>query len=427
MMGRQLSHWLTGLLLLLAVCLSMAASAAELPLDELMREQPERFIVLAVANPTEHLAIHPGATAGGYGMAPRYAGSARARAMMADLEKEYGLREAGQWLIAPLKLYCVVVLIPEAAQREVLIASLQKDERVKLVQPLQSFGTLSGAYNDPYFSLQKGFAELDGGGAHRLSRGRGVRLAVIDTGVDLKHPDFQGSSISAQNFVDQNAERFNRDRHGTEVAGIVAAVANNGEGIAGMAPAVQLMALKACWQAQGGAQCNSFTLAQALLDAVKNGAQIINLSLGGPSDGLLSELIAHAVKQGVIVVAAMPANGRLGGFPTGLPGVIAVDMADRKPAEPGILYAPGRETLTLVPGGHYDFDSGSSLATAYVSASIALLLAIDPRLDAKAAFALLRRTSSTQTYQSGAINACAALAALSQPSGAAPSPCRSLD
>lgn len=427
MMGRRYSPWLKGLLLWLALCIGIAASAAEPDLDELMHEQPERFIVLAVANPDEHLAIHPGATAGGYGMAPRYAGSARARAMVADLEKEYGLREAGQWLIAPLKLYCVVVLIPDPAQREALIASLQKDARVKLVQPLQSFATLSSVYNDPYLPLQKGFSELDGSGAHRLSRGKGVRLAVIDTGVDLKHVDFQGSNISAQNFVDQNAERFNRDRHGTEVVGIVAAVANNHEGIVGMAPAAQLMALKACWQAQGGAQCNSFTLAQALLDAVKNGAQIINLSLGGPADGLLSELIAHAVKQGVIVVAAVPANGKLGGFPTGLPGVIAVDMADRKPAEPGVLYAPGREALTLVPGGHYDFDSGSSLAAAYVSASIALLLAVDPHLDARTSFDLLRRTSSTHTYQSGAINACAALFALSLPGSAAASPCNRLD
>ena len=230
--------------------------------------------------------------------------------------------------------------------------------------------------------------------------------------------DRRANVAIARNFVDADSAEFDRDRHGTEVAGIIAAVANNGEGMVGAAPEARLMALKACWQSrapQAGSQCNSFTLAQALSAAIDGDAQVVNLSLGGPGDELLTRLVTHLLRRGSIVVGAVPPTGNLGGFPIGIPGVIAVDALGHGSPRPHVLYAPGRDILTLMPGGRYDFDSGSSLAAAHVSGAVALLLSADPGLDSPRISALLERSSN----DSGAvadigrsIDACAALAAL---------------
>ena len=107
-------------------------------------------------------------------------------------------------------------------------------------------------YNDPYFSLQKGVGEIHVPEAQRWSKGRGVTIAVIDTGVDTQHPELSGRVKLTRNFVDNDAERFRMDRHGTAIAGVIAALTNNGQGIVGVAPAADLLALKACWQERVG-------------------------------------------------------------------------------------------------------------------------------------------------------------------------------
>ena len=110
-------------------------------------------------------------------------------------------------------------------------------------------------------------------------------------------------------------------RHGTAMAGLIAAVANNHIGIVGIAPLAQLEVFEACWQLQPDsdeAVCNTFTLAKALAAALDSGIQLINMSIAGPSDPLLSALIEAAMKRGVTFVgaAAEPADA----FPTGIPG-----------------------------------------------------------------------------------------------------------
>jgi subtilisin family serine protease len=374
-----------------------------------LRSAPARLILLTVANPAQTLALHAGSSLRGYDGMPLYAESDSARASLAALEQDYALHEVAGWPIQPLQVHCVVLEIPDGSSREELLARLGRDPRVSLAQPLYSFATLGAGYNDPYFGLQRGFAQIDAADAQQWSRGEGVRVAVIDTGLDSAHPDLQGRIQARRNFVDDDARQFDADRHGTEVAGIIAADANNREGIVGVAPGVRILALKACWQVQplaDGAQCNSFTLAQALTIAIESGAQVINLSLGGPADPLLRQLVEYAYKRGIVVVGAVPPDGRIDGFPVGVPGVIAVDTAERPAAGGAVLHAPGRAVLTLTPGGHYDFVSGSSLAAAHVSGAVALLLALEPRLDAAAVQNLLQRTGS------GSINVCAAVAAL---------------
>jgi subtilisin family serine protease len=280
-----------------------------------------------------------------------------------------------------------------------------------VAQPLQTFATLADGYNDPYVGLQRGFAAIQAQAAQQWSRGEGVRVAIIDTGIDGAHPDLKGRVRGERNFVDGDALRFAADRHGTAVAGVIAAVANNREGIVGVAPEAQLLAFKACWQPDpraDAAQCNSFTLAQAISTAIESGAQVVNLSLAGPADPLLTQLVLHGLEAGMIFVGAVPRSGGTTGFPAGVPGVIAVDSSGIAHGD-GVLSAPGREVLTLTPGGHYDFASGSSLAAAHVSGTVALLLQQSPHLTALATRDLLRRSSLPDASGQATVNACAAL------------------
>jgi hypothetical protein len=418
-----------GIALLLAACLAGCGLAPQHSGAQAevagSTADPSRLILLTVNNPVEPLAVHAGSTLRGYDVLPRYAAGGSARAALENVAADYHLQPLAEWPIQPLQVHCVVFRIADADNRDEVLARLARDGRVALAQPMQSFGTLAAPaaptptptdYNDPYFGLQRGFAQIDAAGAQQWSRGDGIRVAVIDTGVDGAHPDLQGRIEAQRNFVDDDSRQFQADRHGTEVAGVIAADANNREGIVGVAPGVRILALKACWQLQpraDGAQCNSFTLAQALTIAIDSGARIINLSLGGPADPLLTQLVGYAIKRGIVVVGAVPPDGAAG-FPDSVPGVIAVDAAER-PAGGNALRAPGREVLTLTPGGHYDFVSGSSLAAAHVSGAAALLLQVDPRLDPAAVQALLLRSSSAGPG-GGAINICAALALL-QPEG----------
>jgi subtilisin family serine protease len=259
---------------------------------------------------------------------------------------------------------------------------------------------------------------MDVADAHPWSRGDGVRVAIIDTGVDVNHPDLRGSIAAAANFVDADDVQFRQDRHGTEMAGVIAAVANNRQGIVGIAPGARLLVFKACWQEQAGADaahCNSFTLARALSAAFDAHAQIINMSLAGPDDALVGDLIRVGLRRGVLIVGAATARADGGGL-LHQPGVIEVASSEAPSSISGALLAPGNEILTLLPDGHYDFASGASIATAQVSGVVALMLAKNPSLSSDAALQLLRDTSlpagSTDAGTVKHVNACAALVTL---------------
>ena len=400
---------------MMSACSSAPARTSNGNALQQMQQSEALMVLVTVKNPLEAAPIRAASGLRGYDTLPVYAAGERARATSAAIAAQYGLQNVAEWPITVLRVNCLVYKVPEGRSREQMLAALARDPRVQLAQPLQRFTTLASPYNDPYVGLQRGFAQIDAAGAQQWSRGEGVRVAVIDTGLDTTHPDLVGRIETQRNFVDDNPSQFAVDRHGTEVAGVIGADANNHEGIVGVAPGVRILALKACWQLDAGndpAQCNSFTLAKALAIAIDSGARIINLSLGGPPDPLLTQLLSYAVSRGIVVVGAMPSDGRLDGFPIGVPGVIAVDTLEKRAAPGTALHAPGHEVLTLTPGGHYDFVSGSSLAAAHVTGAVALLISADHRLDARAVYELLKRTSTGAEGPGRSINVCAALAAV---------------
>lgn len=410
---------LTALLMLasLSGCGNAPVRIESKALADVPIQASERLIIAAVDNDTTAFLANAGGTPRGYDNIVPYGVNSAARARMRALEKDYGLREVSEWPIDPLHLDCAVLRIPESADRASLLAAMSADPRVKLAQPLQTFSTRTG-YNDPYFELQRGFRQMDVSDAHSWSSGEGVKVAIIDTGADTQHQDLQGRIAAADNFVDSDAEQFRRDRHGTEMAGVIAAVANNHEGIVGVAPQAHLLLFKACWQLRvdaDAASCNSFTLARALVAALDAHVQVVNLSLVGPDDPLLRGLIQVGMRKGILFVSA--ASDTAGGQRSlsQLPGIIEVASTERRSPSEVTVYAPGKDILTLMPGGHYDFASGDSIATAQVTGVVALLLAKDHTLTAAAASKLLRDTSvrvDAGADQTMYVDACAAVVTL---------------
>jgi subtilisin family serine protease len=389
------------------------ASAADTPAGSFASAEPDRLIVVTVADNVRVLQGRVGSTPRGYDV-QRYTSSSAARAVMKAIAGDYHLTQLAEWPIPLLKVHCAVFRIPKDVTQAAVLEMLKSEPRVRLAQPMGVFETHSETYNDPYVGLQSGFKQLDVADAHGISRGEGVKVAVIDTGVDITHPDLANRVVATRDLVGGTAEQFRRDRHGTEVSGVIAALANNHLGIVGIAPAARLFALKACWQLtddSDSARCNSFTLAKAISAAIDMKSQVVNLSLGGPSDPLLAQLVASGIQRGIVFVGA--ASGTGPGFPQDVPGVLVVS-ASESTIPPGRwhLHAPGREILTLLPKGHYDFASGSSLAAAHVTGTVALMLAHHPDLDASRIYDLLDRTSSPLLATDSAlrsINACAAL------------------
>ncbi|MDQ3778840.1 MAG: S8 family serine peptidase, partial [Actinomycetota bacterium] len=249
----------------------------------------------------------------------------------------------------------------------------------------------------------------------------GMRIAVIDSGIDGGHPEFRGRIAAHRSFVGGSALR-DVHGHGTFIAGLVAASLNNGEGIAGMAFPAQLLVAKVV-RADGVVPLEAE--ARAIRWAVDNGARVINLSLGGvrhPLDlsrdsfsPLEASAVAYAVRRGVVVVAAV-GNGdhapeqpwRYASYPAALPHVLGVGAVDRDGAVPGFsnrdaiyndLSAPGDELVSTLPRAltalrpacaeqgysdcgppEYRRPQGTSFAAAIASAGAVLVRASWPNL-----------------------------------------------
>lgn len=408
----KISQWVLAMSVAFALSLIGNAQAGE------PRKDGELFVV-AVDNVQTTMPQTAGA--GGYRTRARYARSQQAREDLEGLVRDFALMAVDEWPIELLGWHCALLRAPKGIDGAALVQRLQSDRRVRLAQPLNQFQTLAqtpgpsvATAADPYLSLQANLVSLSALPSISRSDGRGVTVALIDTGVAARHPDLQGRRIERHNVVDGNEAAYYTDLHGTQLAGVMLATVNNGLGIAGIADQAKLLAIKACWHSLvpgRRASCNSFTLAQGVAAAVQGGAQLINLSLGGPSDPLLTRMALAALTRGISIIGAAPEGGVIRGFPVDVPGVITVAAIEQNEGSASELRAPGRDILTLTPSGHYDYASGSSLAAAQVTAISALLLQHEPGMSPKRLAAVLRQSAGP----AGAVNACAALASLRRP------------
>jgi subtilisin family serine protease len=401
----------------LAILAGAALAAPPQAADAPPREAPPR-IVVGFANQPSTPPAPAGTTGARYG-GTGYFATQSARQQARRVAAAYALHEVASWPIRALSMHCVVFEISDGRSVAVVLATLSKDPRVVLAQPLQEFHTLGAAdatasYNDPLYDLQTNLVTLGIARAHELAQGAGVRIALIDTGVDVSHPDLRGRIVRTRSFIAARSAPRSL-RHGTAMAGLIAAVANNHIGIVGIAPLAQLEVLEACWQLapdSDAATCNTFTLAQALAAALGSGAPVVNLSLAGPSDPLLSALVEAGLKHGMTFVGAAAESDAP--FPTAIPGVISAAGSEHA-LPPGAFGAPSEHVLTLRPGGQYDFESGSSVAAAELTGVIALLMSASPsRLAPSAIPALLcgRTTVAQKGPEAASVDVNAALARL---------------
>lgn len=234
---------------------------------------------------------------------------------------------------------------------------------------------------DPYRALQHGLDRLGVDDAGRISSGRGARVAVLDSAPQSDHRD-----LSEVRVVTLDGSAAGEGAvHGSLTTGVIAAVAGNGFGIAGAAPDAEVIAVPVCTPLGATARdtCALFDVLRGLDVALDERAQVFNLSLVGPPNPLLERATARLDDLGTVVVAAAGNEGSESPrYPAAYPSVVGVGAIDAE-GEPDVrsnrgrsaeIWAPGADVLSTAPGGAFAFASGTSFASAHVSAALAVLI-----------------------------------------------------
>jgi subtilisin family serine protease len=361
---------LGGLLALIAAAL-LPLWLAPVRAQPAQTETAQQILVLLRLAPQHY---RPGSSyAGNYGTDQLRGARQRLASRVA---RNHGLTLVDEWPMPLLGLDCFIMAAASGQSADSAAADVSRDAGVAFSQPMHEYRAQGGAVSaDPLLPTQPALRQWRLNDLHQISTGKGVRVAIIDSKVDTHHPDLAGQVIAAEDFVPGHPATA--EQHGTGVAGVIAAKANNGVGIVGVAPQAQLLALRACWQntvpGSTSTICDSLSLAKALYFAIEHNAQVINLSLSGPQDPLLSKLLEIGLSRRTVVVAAYDRNLPGGGFPASLHGVVAVTDGPLAPSLSGIYLAPGHDIPTTQPGGRWYLVNGSSYSAAHVTGLVALL------------------------------------------------------
>jgi subtilisin family serine protease len=280
---------------------------------------------------------------------------------------------------------------------ETVSREFASDSAVRSVQPnfryILQDQTAAPTEGDP---AQYALAKLRLPEAHTLARGANVTVAVIDSGIDVKHPEL-ANAIAAS--FDALGSKEGAHVHGTGIAGAIAAHAR----LMGSAPAARILAIRAFGMAANGAESTSFVVLKGIDYAAAHGAQIVNMSFAGLKDALVERGIAAAAVRGIVMVAAAgnagPKSPPL--YPAANPSVIAVsasDAQDRLFAASNrggyiAVAAPGVDIFLPAPDEKYQMTSGTSFSAAYVSGLVALMLERNPALKPDEVRAILLKTA----------------------------------
>jgi subtilisin family serine protease len=268
---------------------------------------------------------------------------------------------------------CFIMAVPDGRSTAAAADELSHDTKVSWAEPVELYQAQGGSasHNDPLYPAQPAAKDWDLADLHHIATGHGIKVAVIDSGIQANHPDLSGQLLVNRNFVVGQSEVA--EAHGTGVAGVIAAKSDNRLGIAGVAPGARLLGLRACWQKGGSTVCDGLSLAKALYFAVQAKADVINLSLSGPDGRLLRTILEAALDRGEVVVTAYDSSKPHGGFPASVPGVIAVSDRSFAAGSGQVYTAPGRDVPTTQPGGRWFLVNGSSFSAAHVSGLAALV------------------------------------------------------
>ena len=237
--------------------------------------------------------------------------------------------------------------------------------------------------NGPYFHEQWPLNRIKVSRLWQFTSGNPETIvAVLDTGIDKNHEALKNKVVSEVNFTDSPTP-YDENGHGTHIAGILVASSSNGKGMSGLAPEIRLMNVKV---ANDTGICQPAVVAQGIIWAVDNGANIINISLQFAQPSLeLEEAINYAWRRGAVVVAAAGNNrGTQLTYPAYYENCIAVAATEQDDTLAPLsnygdwvdVAAPGFDIYSTLPGNNYGYKSGTSFATAYVSGLAALLFDI---------------------------------------------------
>lgn len=307
------------------------------------------------------------------------------------------------------KVDAVVVKTANAAQT---IAALKADANVAYAEPNYIAKAIGGEENfTPAFGFRAkgedellgqlwGMKTIDAASAWAVTTGSPeVKVAVVDTGVDYNHPDFGGRVAKGFDFINNDEDAMDDHYHGTHCAGSIAAGIGNG-GVVGVAPNVSMVAVKVLSKSGSGSYAG---VANGIVYAADSGAQIISMSLGGPSTSqAIDEAVAHARSKGALVVVAMGNdNSERPSYPAATAGTMAVGSTTSSDTRSSFsnfgkhisVGAPGSDILSTVPGGKYKVLSGTSMATPHTAGLCALVKSRFPEFTADQIRAQVEKTA----------------------------------
>ncbi|HEY9897542.1 MAG TPA: S8 family serine peptidase [Pantanalinema sp.] len=324
--------------------------------------------------------------------------------------------------------------VPAGSSVGETVAKLRRDPGVVYAEPNYIYHATdfkaASTVNDPMLGQLWGLTKVQAQQAWDVTAGDpNVVVAVVDTGVDYNHPDLKGQVIKGPDFGNSDSDPMDDQGHGSHVAGTIAAVADNGVGVAGLAYKTKVLAIKVLGS-DGSGDTNA--IVKGILKANELGARVINLSLGGPQQSsAMKDAVDQVTAKGTLCVVAAGNDGTsTPDYPAAYPNALAVGASDQSDKRASFsnygsyvdIAAPGVDILSSTEQT-YKKHSGTSMASPHVAAAAALLLAKNPAMSVQELRDALTSTGDPATgFGNSAVKRLNAFKALAAVGGTAPTP-----